>query len=471
MTGNGSTSDAAAARGLSVTGLHVLDADGRTVIGPVDLHAAPGEVVALVGPSGAGKTVLLSAVLDALALPLRRAAGQVRWQGTLVAPGAAARRWRRRHVGVVGQDPAQALHPLRRAAALIAESGADAASSRAALAAVGLAPARYADRRAHQLSGGQAQRVAVARAVAAEPDLLVLDEPTSALDEAAMQFVAAAVRVRRGDPRCVTLLVSHDAAVVAALADRVVQIGAPATSTATGSVSRPAPGATPLLSVRRLTVSQPPGGAALLREVDFQVAAGEFVAVRGPSGCGKSTLLRTLAGLHPVDAGHARLSDTDLPWPVRHRTQPLLRAVQLVGQHPADALNPAHRVGATLARPLRTLAGVDAPDTHIARLLTQVGLAPDIAARRPHELSGGQRQRVALARALAAGPRLLLADEITAALDAATAAGVLDLLDQLRGDGLAVLTASHDPAVAAHADRVLLLHDNDLTAEDPAHAR
>jgi ABC-type dipeptide/oligopeptide/nickel transport system permease component len=114
-------------------------------------------------------------------------------------------------------------------------------------------------------------------------------------------------------------------------------------------------------------------------------------------------------------------------------------------------------------------AGLTALFAGILAWLPPVSL---LAQRRPHQISGGQRQRVALARALAAGPRVLLADEITAALDAGSAAGVLDLLDRLRRDGLAILAATHDPAVAAHADRVLLLRDGDLVArEEPTQAR
>ncbi|MEV4481658.1 ABC transporter ATP-binding protein [Micromonospora coxensis] len=449
--------------GLRVAGLRVVDHRGHPVTGPTDLYAAPGEVVAVTGPSGVGKSTLLAGLLDALPAGLRRAGGTVTWQGTTVAPGAAARRWRHRCVGLVGQDPAGALHPLRRVEELVAGTAREPGRSAAALLAVGLDPAGYAHRRAHQLSGGQAQRVAVARALAADPPLLVLDEPTSALDAAARDLVATAVRARRGNPRYVTLVVSHDHDLLTTLADRTVHLGPVAAPPRGGHAAVTAPGA-PVLTVRGLTAAATPDGPPLLRNASLDLAAGEFVAVLGPSGSGKSTLLRALAGLHPVLRGTARAGAVDLPWPVRRRDREQLRALQLVGQRPTDALNPAHRVRTALRRPLRGLRGLDRAGivTGTAALLRQVDLDPALAGHRPGQLSGGQRQRVALARALAAGPDVLLADEITAALDAATAATVLDLLDRLRGDGLAVLAATHDPAVAARADRVLALDDHHL---------
>lgn len=463
--------------GLVVEGLVVRDRAGRVVLEGVDLRARPGEVVALVGPSGAGKTTLLRAVLDALPPGLWRSGGTVTWAGSAVRPGAAARRWRRRTVGVLGQDPAAALHPLLETRAAVAEGleclrlsrSESQARIRAVLSGTGLDPDVVLTRRPHQLSGGQAQRVALARAVAADPPLLVLDEPTSALDAATLEIVYSLLAQRRGDGRSVTVVVSHDRDLVARLADTVVPVGARPLSPVRSRPRPPGDGATrPVLQVTGLRLAQPPGGTVLLDGTDMTVLAGEFVAVLGASGTGKTTLLRALAGLHPPEEGRAMRDARPLPWPVAERGAEGRRAVQLVGQQPDSALNPAHRVGTALRRPLRLLRGITgaAARAEASQLLAAVGLDPALARRLPGELSGGQRQRVALARALAAAPDVLLADEVTAALDAASAAAVLDLLDGLRGPGvgrgLAVLAVTHDRQVAARADRVLRLADRAL---------
>ncbi|SEG86417.1 peptide/nickel transport system ATP-binding protein [Thermomonospora echinospora] len=445
---------------LKVTGLTVTDDGGWAIVEDVFLRAWPGEVVAIVGPSGGGKTTTVRAVLDVLGPGLRRTGGTVAWRGTRVRPGQDARRWRRAHVGLLDQDPAGSLNPLLGVGALVLEGHRRSpAEARAVLTDLGLDADRLWRRRPHELSGGQAQRVALARTLLGDPGLLVLDEPTSGLDPDALDLVVRAIERRRGDGRSVTLVISHDEGFVVRVADRVLTIGTPdpAEPGAPGPAATGADRGEPVLRVRGLRLAQ--GGETLLADAGLSLRPGELVAVLGPSGAGKSTLLRALAGLHPPEAGELWLHGLPLAWPLGERPREALRDAQLVGQDPAGALNPAHRVGTALARPPQVLGGLSREQAHarVPGLLRRVGLDPALAARLPGELSGGQRQRVALARALAVGPTVLLADEITSALDDTAAAGLLRLLEELRGDGLAVLMVTHDRRVAACADRVLHL--------------
>ena len=207
------------------------------------------------------------------------------------------------------------------------------------------------------------------------------------------------------------------------------------------------------LSVRSVVKRFAPG-RPVVDDVAFDVAAGEVVALVGESGSGKSTLARILCGLDAADAGRVLIDGA-----------PLSRAgtrVQMVFQDPFAALNPVHTVEHHLVRPLARRLRLPAGPLRIeaARLLSDVGLEPALAACHPHALSGGQRQRVVIARALAAEPSVILADEPTSMLDVSTRLGVLALLRRLADERrLAIVFITHDlSSAAAIADRVLTLY-------------
>lgn len=195
--------------------------------------------------------------------------------------------------------------------------------------------------------------------------------------------------------------------------------------------------------------------------VTLTVASGECVALVGESGSGKSTIARCVAGLHAPSGGAISFDGETLAPAARKRSRAARRRIQIVFQNPYDSLNPRVTVGAAVARPLAMLRGLHGREARreVVDLLEQVRLPSHLADRFPAELSGGERQRVAIARALAAGPDLLLCDEVTSALDVSVQAAVLALLGDLqRNLGLALLFITHDLGVVANvADRVLVL--------------
>ena len=204
-------------------------------------------------------------------------------------------------------------------------------------------------------------------------------------------------------------------------------------------------------------------GAALhaVSGVDLAVYEGETLALVGESGCGKSTLGRLLLGLLLPTQGQVFFDGQDLAALPPARLRALRRQMQLVFQDTAAALNPRWTVGQSLAEPLRihNLCPRGEYAARGAALLTQVGLAPDLLDRYPHQLSGGQRQRVGLARALALSPRLVVCDEPVSALDVSVQALMLNLLADLqRAQGLTYVLISHDLGVVRHsADRVCVM--------------
>jgi peptide/nickel transport system ATP-binding protein len=238
-------------------------------------------------------------------------------------------------------------------------------------------------------------------------------------------------------------------------------------------------GAEPVVVARDLVVRYGRGLPAAVDRVSLEIGRRETLAVVGESGSGKSTLATAMAGLIPAESGSFTFRgadgvEGDLTQPVARRTAELRRSVQLVFQNADTSLNPRRTVGAAIARPLTLFTGLtgSARADRVAELLVEVGLSPDFAARLPAQLSGGQRQRVGIARALAAGPELIIADEITTALDVRVQAGVLDLLTGLRDEkGLSCLFISHDLAVVRGvADRVAVMTGGQIVEVGPADA-
>jgi peptide/nickel transport system ATP-binding protein len=478
---------------LHAEGLTVELPGGRAAVDDVSIAVKPGEILGLVGESGSGKTTLALALLGYARPGCRIVAGSVEVAGTRLTglSETEVRRHRGRVVSYVPQDPASALNPSLRVGDAVGdvaeEHGGGSGRDRVlqALERVHLpGDPSFARRYPHELSGGQQQRVTIATALVCEPAAVVMDEPTTGLDVVTQARILEEVERLRSERGIAVVYVSHDLAVVASIADRVavmyegriVEEGE-----ATQVIMRPRheytqrlvasipqlversryAGATgpAILSVEGLRALH--GRVSVVDDVSFKVAAGACLAIVGESGSGKTTIARCVAGLHAPAAGGIRLYGEPLAPRAGSRTRPQRRRLQIVFQNPYDSLNPRRRIRDEIARPARLLRGISASDAEaeVAGLLERVRLPSRLANRYPGELSGGERQRVAIARALAAGPELLVCDEITSALDVSVQAAVLELLQELRAElGLSLLFISHDLAVVgAVADDVLVL--------------
>ena len=227
----------------------------------------------------------------------------------------------------------------------------------------------------------------------------------------------------------------------------------------------------PLLKVRDLRVHFATEGTLVraVDGVDFELRAGETLALVGESGCGKSTLARALVGLNPITSGSAELRGEAITGLSRSALRPFRRELQLVFQDPYASLNPRFTIAETLAEPLLLHGKATRRDVDgkVCELLAQVGLDTELRARYPHEFSGGQRQRISIARALAVEPSLLLCDEVTSALDVSIQAQILDLLRSVQQKlGLSYLFITHDLAVVRQvAERVYVLCQGEVVEQ------
>ncbi|RZQ63776.1 ABC transporter ATP-binding protein [Amycolatopsis suaedae] len=499
-----------AVRTLAVDDLAVETGTGTPILRGVSYDIAAGEVLALVGESGSGKTTAGLAALGHFRRGLVPAGGTVTVGETelLGLPEPARRALRGRDVSYVPQDPALSLNPGLRIGRQIAEvlevHGYDGpVPERVAevLAEVGLPGDRaYQRRYPHQLSGGQQQRVGIAMAFACRPSVVVLDEPTTGLDVMTQAIVLDTVRRMTADHGTAALYITHDLAVVAAVADRVavmyrgkiVETGttdevlraprhdytrrllAAVPSLTPGnadSVSLTSPNATlgDGLSVRELRVSY--GDTPVLKAVDLDVAAGECLMLLGESGSGKTTLSQCVAGLIGGHTGTVTLDGVPLPPSTRGRTAAQLREVQYIFQSPFASLNPRRTIAQSVEVPLARLTDLDraARRERVAEMLDRVRLGATKAARRPDQLSGGERQRAAIARALVTTPRVLVCDEVTSALDVSVQATILELLAELRAElGMAMLFVTHNIALAQHvADHIAVLRHGEIVETGP----
>lgn len=482
---------------LAVDGLRIEgDSSGKWVeiVKGVSFTLGKGEVIGLIGESGAGKSTIGLAALGYARPGCRFRAGRVLYKGQdlLTMEASALRKLRGLKISYVAQSARAFFNPAHRLIDQFVEvfschGREDRASAvRKAIELYALLgvrePETFGNRYPHEVSGGQLQRAMIAMAMAGDPDLIVFDEPTTALDVTTQVGVLLAIRKAVRALGTAALYITHDLPVVAQIADRVVVLRHGAvvevgeTKTLIGGATqdytrrllaadpeeRPESEAKPpILTTSDISVFY--GQKKVLHDVSIVVPSGQTTAIVGESGSGKSTLARAIAGLLKSTEGRIEFEGIPLEKKVELRRRETVRRIQLIYQSPDTALNPRQRVNEIVGRPLQLYRGLNADQTarRVEELLEQVELSRELATRYPSELSGGQKQRVCIARALAAEPDIVICDEITSGLDPLVAQGVLNLLMKLQeSSGTAFIFITHDlKIVAAIADRIVVMKD------------
>ena len=511
---------------VAIDGLQVeFKTDGGTIVAVdgVSFSIDPGETVCLVGESGSGKSVTSLSLMRLVEFGGGRiSGGKLKFTprtGDSVDLAKASqdfmRELRGNQIGMIFQEPMTSLNPVftverQLVDGLKAHRGLkrDDARARALELLRGVRvpePERRLKQYPHELSGGMRQRVVIAMAMACEPRLLIADEPTTALDVTIQAEILALIDRLKRENHMAVLFVTHDMAVVAQMADRVVvmhrgkiveegdvetifenpqadytrmllaavpKLGemrgttAPAPMRRIGdfasagpSVSSLRPEPRRLLEVKNLTTRYPVRGGVLRRvvanvhaveDVSFSINVGQTFSLVGKSGCGKSSCGRSILRLVEPQSGEVWLNGREIRGLRQTELREARRDMQTVFQDPFASLNPLRRLRDQVAEPLINfgLASKSEIVDRVAELFDRVDLPRSFLNRYPHELSGGQRQRVAIARAIASHPSLVIADEAVSALDVSVQAQVLNLLAELQADlGLSFLFISHDIAV------------------------
>ena len=503
---------------------------GDSVIEDISIRLHTGEVLGIVGESGSGKSTLLRAITQIRGLSTEIHAGTVSFgtKNLAVLSEGERRRLRGEEIAMVFQYAGASLNPARRIGTQLVETmRAHTDLSREEIYAratevfggMGFADAhRILSAYPFELSGGMAQRAAIALAVILRPQLLLADEPTSALDATIQLQVLDELRVLKERTGTAILLITHNIGVVRHIADRVA-VMCKGKIVEQGSVNevlgnpqhpytRELLAAVPKMSaathmdcdhMEHMHVTQTSSAiteeknisgdeGTLLRfdnvsmhfddaagrvqavdSISFSLARRELLGIVGESGSGKSTVAKLLTGLHLPTSGNILLDGKDITDAHGKERRALYTRIQMVFQDAVGSFNPRRTIGAMIGETICRLCTPDERDTkrRVAELLTEVGLPSSYAMRYPHEMSGGECQRAAIARAMAVHPEILVCDEATSALDVSVQAKIIALLLHLqREHGMSLLFISHDlPLVSSIADRVLIMQNGRIVEQ------
>ena len=483
-----------------------IDGIWKPIVNGLSLNLQKGEIVGLIGESGAGKSTFGLAALGYTKPGCRIVSGSIRFQGQELStlPEVELRKLRGVRISYVAQSAAAAFNPAHRLIDQFSETSVQHGRmttreadqrGRELFRQLELPdPDHFGERYPHQVSGGQLQRAMTAMAMGCQPEIVVFDEPTTALDVTTQIEVLAAIKDAVHARDSAAIYITHDLAVIAQVADRimVLRYGDLIEEGETRNLlanpkeeytkrllavrslreerSAQADDAV-VLKVEEVTARYPSTEQNVLEEVSIEVERGKTVALVGESGSGKSTLARVITGLLPPAAGAVRYKGEILPSALRDRTKEDLRRIQMIYQMPDVALNPRQRIRDVIGRPLEFYLRMHGTQkkARIAELLQQIELTADFGDRHPGQLSGGEKQRVCIARALAAEPDLIICDEVTSALDQLVAEGILELLQRLQNElGVSYLFITHDLAtVRAIADDIVVMYQGKIVEQGP----
>ena len=510
---------------------------GSSVVEDISLRLHAGDVLGIVGESGSGKSTLLKAIAQIRGLSTEIHAGTIVLDGRDIAVLSAGER-RKMHgeeLAMVFQYAGASLNPARRIGTQLVETmrahtdlSREEIYARAAELFGGMGfpdVSRILAAYPFELSGGMAQRAAIALAVILRPQLLLADEPTSALDATIQLQVLDELRALKERMGTAILLITHNIGVVRHIADRVAVmckgriveqgtvdevLGNPqhpytrelltavpqlhaaayihcdrhdhaekntapiASPVRAGEADRVSGGRGALQDLLRfenvsMHFDDAAGRTQAVDRISFSLAQRELLGIIGESGSGKSTVAKLLTGLHTPTGGNIFLAGKDITRARGKERRTLYTRIQMVFQDAPGSFNPRRTIGAMIGETICRLCTPDEHDTkrRVAQLLTEVGLPAAYADRYPHEMSGGECQRAAIARAMAVHPEILVCDEATSALDVSVQAKIIALLLHLqREHGMSLLFISHDlPLVSSIADRVLIMQNGRIVEQ------
>ena len=527
--------------------------DGPVVgVENVSFDVSPGETVCIVGESGSGKSVSSLSLMRLVEfgggeiaggelLFNRREGGET---NLATSEQEMMKQIRGNEIGMIFQEPMTALNPVFTVGRQLTEGlriHKNMSQSQAEERALELLrqvripePERRLKQYPHELSGGMRQRVVIAMAMACEPRLLIADEPTTALDVTIQAEILALMDRLKRETGTAVMFITHDMAVVAQMADRVVVMfrgnkveegpveeifenpkhdytkallaAVPKLGEMRGKQYpepmklmgvedqkiEPIKGTDEvLLDVQNLTTRFPVKGGLLRRtisnvhaveDVSFKVFKGQTLSLVGESGCGKSSAGRSILRLVEPQSGKVNFEGRDVLKFSSSEMHKARQDMQMIFQDPFASLNPQMQLMDQVAEPLRNYGLASGSELHdrVASLFDRVHLPRSFMRRYPHEMSGGQRQRIAIARALALNPKLIVADEAVSALDVSVQAQVLNLMMELQAElGLSFLFISHDMAVVERVShqvgvmylgRIVEIGPRDRVFENPLHA-